>query len=231
MKQKLKKQDSGFTQVSNKILNDKSLSWKAKGIWSYLYSKPEDWDFSGKRICKDSIDGKSATYSGIKELEQRGYIKRKKEQSGRVIYYICFSQFPETAITENRNYRKPQLPKTGTISNKDINKYSLINNKEVRGKSPKTPKPTINVFDDFLKEKEKIVTLLGERGASKEWSAGEIEKFLNYWQEKNINTGKERWQLEKTFEPKRRFSTWIQRSAQYQRKNTSLNNKYKPAKI
>ncbi len=40
MKEKLKKQDVGFAQVKNDVLGDPSLSWKAKGIYAYLYGNP-----------------------------------------------------------------------------------------------------------------------------------------------------------------------------------------------
>ncbi|MDD5061594.1 MAG: DUF4373 domain-containing protein [Candidatus Marinimicrobia bacterium] len=38
------------------------------------------------------------------------------------------------------------------------------------------------------------------------------QEFLDYWQEKNPNGKKERWQMEKVFDIKRRFRTWLNRS-------------------
>jgi len=35
------------------------------------------------------------------------------------------------------------------------------------------------------------------------------QDFLSYWTEKNINGKKERWQMEKVFDIKRRFRTWL----------------------
>lgn len=51
------------------LLCDPNLSAKAKGIYAYLYSKPDDWDFSVERIVRDFQDGEKALYTGVKELE------------------------------------------------------------------------------------------------------------------------------------------------------------------
>ena len=37
----------------------------------------------------------------------------------------------------------------------------------------------------------------------------EVKKFTDYWTEKNKTGRKERWELEKTFEVKKRLSTWL----------------------
>jgi hypothetical protein len=47
---KIEKAGVNYTQVSNVVLSNKKLSWKAKGIYAYLFSKPDDWDFSTKRM-------------------------------------------------------------------------------------------------------------------------------------------------------------------------------------
>jgi hypothetical protein len=42
---KLKKYVRNYTQVPNDIINDKRLSLKAKGLYLFLVSKPDNWDF------------------------------------------------------------------------------------------------------------------------------------------------------------------------------------------
>jgi hypothetical protein len=118
MKQMLKKQKIGFTQINNKVLNDKNLSWKAKGVYCYIYSKTEDWQFSIKRIALDYSTGVEATTSAIKELEVSGYLKRVKKGDRRMLYYINYDKKP---ISGNPNLGKPQCGKTPTLSNKEFN--------------------------------------------------------------------------------------------------------------
>jgi hypothetical protein len=77
-----------YTQVSNVLIEDPRLSFKAKGIYAYIYSKPEDWDFSSKRMILETSDKLKAVQHGLKELEKYGYLKRNRQQSGRIEYII-----------------------------------------------------------------------------------------------------------------------------------------------
>ena len=69
------KQEIGFTQVKNEVLKDKNLSWKAKGLFTYLYSS--GWDSSIERIVTGSSDDIETTQAGLLELEKQGYLKRQ----------------------------------------------------------------------------------------------------------------------------------------------------------
>ena len=103
-----------FTQVANRVLNDASLSWKAKGIYAYLYSKPEGWNFSSTRMAQDSTDGRRGTLSGLAELETAGYITRERQNSGRMFYTILWKPKSPNGIQPKRHSAQK-----ATISNKD----------------------------------------------------------------------------------------------------------------
>lgn len=67
-----------YTVMANHHLKNKKLSLKAKGLLSMLLSLPDSWKHSivgYASICKDGVDGVTA---GIKELEENGYIVRKR---------------------------------------------------------------------------------------------------------------------------------------------------------
>lgn len=53
----------------NNVLNNNNLTWKAKGLYAYIQSKPDDWEFAVNRISKDAKDGRDSTGGGVKELE------------------------------------------------------------------------------------------------------------------------------------------------------------------
>lgn len=67
-----------FTIMSNHHLRNIKLSLKAKGLLSLMLSLPEDWDYTTKGlayICKDGID---SIATALKELEQHGYLTRRR---------------------------------------------------------------------------------------------------------------------------------------------------------
>ena len=70
--------DKNFTVMSNYHLQDKTLSFKAKGLLSFMLSLPEDWDYTIAGIAKYSKESVDSISSGIKELEQKGYVTRER---------------------------------------------------------------------------------------------------------------------------------------------------------
>lgn len=71
-----KDKEANFTIVDNGYLQDPSLSFKAKGILTYLLSLPDDWIVYYDEIIKHSIDGIKSFRSGIDELIRGSYIRR-----------------------------------------------------------------------------------------------------------------------------------------------------------
>lgn len=65
-----------YTVMSNYHFKDKKISWKAKGLLSTMLSLPEDWDYSIKGLEAMSTDGNKAVRSGLKELQDNGYLTR-----------------------------------------------------------------------------------------------------------------------------------------------------------
>lgn len=80
--EKIKKFNIGYTQVCNKILQDNRISLKAKGLYAYLFSKPDNWVFKIKIMLSELKDGRDSIYSGLNELITHGYILRKQINNG-----------------------------------------------------------------------------------------------------------------------------------------------------
>ena len=64
------------------MLNDTSLSWKAKGLFVYLWSQADEWEFYETEVVKHSTDGIRSMRAGLHELEEKGYLSRKRERVG-----------------------------------------------------------------------------------------------------------------------------------------------------
>lgn len=123
-----------FTQVANSVLNDDRISFRAKGIYAYLYSKPDGWDFAVSRIAKDSSEGRVAVNNGLLELEEFGYLYRKRLKTGRMEYTLSYSQVQKKPLSGKAKEAKSQCGKTCTVSNKDKEVIKSISNKELATK-------------------------------------------------------------------------------------------------
>lgn len=77
--------NSNYVVMNRTALNDKRLSWKAKGIMAYLLSMPDDWVFYMEELQSHSTDGKASFQSGFKELKDCGYVERRPVREGQRI--------------------------------------------------------------------------------------------------------------------------------------------------
>ena len=119
---RIKKQyQKGFTTVDNVVLNDTSLSWKAKGLFVYLWSQSDEWDFYETEVAKHSTDKVGSLKSGLKELEQQGYLKRKRtrDEKGKFIGN-------KWILSDNPMFKNPTLDNP-TLDNPMLENHTLTN--------------------------------------------------------------------------------------------------------
>lgn len=77
----IKKDNGNYTNTSNQLIRDESLTWKARGIFNYLWSQANEWQFYVSEVAQHSKDGERALKSGLLELEEHGYLKRVNRHS------------------------------------------------------------------------------------------------------------------------------------------------------
>jgi len=115
---------SNFAQVSNTVLADPTLSWKAKGLYSYLMSLPPDWHVRRSHLIEQSTEGRHAFESGLMELRDGGLltIEQLQDEQGQfsgTIWRVRVPGFPSLGSPASGS---PALRSTCTLSNtKDSN--------------------------------------------------------------------------------------------------------------
>jgi hypothetical protein len=70
-----------FTIVSNATVRDKKLSFRARGVLTWLLSQPDDWRCDATVIAANGTEGRDAVRTALRELKDLGYIRYVKEQS------------------------------------------------------------------------------------------------------------------------------------------------------
>lgn len=75
------KKENNFVQIDKRILNDKELSWQAKGLHTYLMSLPDNWVVNVSDLKNRSTNGRDSTGAIINELIAAGYVTRQLLQS------------------------------------------------------------------------------------------------------------------------------------------------------
>lgn len=91
-----------FTILDNTCIRDSNLSWKAKGLHTYLMSLPEDWKICLSDLVNRSVDGRDSMNTAIKELETFGYLKRVIERKENGCFkHFCYMVFECPIKSEN----------------------------------------------------------------------------------------------------------------------------------
>lgn len=136
--------EKNFTVVHNSLINDKSLSLKAKGLFLFMASKNEGWNFTLRSMAKQIKEGVGSISSAIDELKENGYLSYKKNNDGTGIYVLNYQkQDPNPKNPDLPNTENPNLQKPERINNTDLN-----NNTDLK----KTNKEKKDIdFDELLK--------------------------------------------------------------------------------
>lgn len=73
--------ERNFWSCPNDLLYDKEISLKAKGLYTYIQAKSEDWDYSARWISYENKDGLDWIQAWLNELEKSWYLTRKRFQN------------------------------------------------------------------------------------------------------------------------------------------------------
>lgn len=159
-----------YSVISNKFLNDDNLSWKAKGILTWLLSRQDGWKPLLVDMQQRSKDGRDSTAAGINELVEHGYIVRHKIRDDKGLlkgyeYQVYEEPVNGLTATENPNTDNSNTEKPTLISTDKLNTHKL-STKEVN----KTAKAVFD-FSDFLENEVLVI---------KEWLQYKQERKQSY---------------------------------------------------
>lgn len=139
-----------FTVLQNKMLRDRRLSLKIKGLFAVMLSRPGNWQFSVSGLSAFTGAGRDAIRSALKELRETGYLTLKQqshEENGKFSgsVYILHEEgihpleeakeeqtpWPDNPYTDNPPSAQPSTENPTQI-NTDLTKDCL-------NKPPKAP--------------------------------------------------------------------------------------------
>jgi uncharacterized phage protein (TIGR02220 family) len=119
-----------YSVIANQCFRDETISAKAKGIFAYIMTLPEDWKIYRTELIKHFSDGKDSIRSGFDELIEKGYIVQKKsrDEAGRMSG--CEYDIYETPLKNNDMAEKPtaENPPSETPPLLSTNKLPITEN-------------------------------------------------------------------------------------------------------
>lgn len=156
-----KEKANHVTIVDQALVRDDRLSWKARGIFMYLWSQADSWEFNEIEVSRHATDGRDSLRSGLKELENNGYLDRKRERDDKGRVGSSKWVLHEKPMLKNRTLDK-SMQDNGTqryhqlkITSKEDNIKRSIYSQAQPDKSSDTRKKIIDYLNEKLGTKYK----------------------------------------------------------------------------
>jgi biotin operon repressor len=114
--------ESNFSVMSNAVIRDSRLSYRARGVLLEILSRPDNWRVSGDSLARSGKEGRDAILTALKELRDCGYIRmvkiRKEDGTFETTNYVYDSPqdvapSPENPTTASVEPPYPEKPPTG----------------------------------------------------------------------------------------------------------------------
>ncbi|WP_239441358.1 helix-turn-helix domain-containing protein [Staphylococcus sp. GDY8P19P] len=138
--------------ASKYYVEDEKISWKAKGIMSYLFSKPDDWQIYQTQLEKVSIDGKASVRSTINELIDNGYMtrqSRRKSNGDFDGYDYTLHEYPTNDGVRKMEDAKMEIAKMEIAKSDTTNNNSTNNDLTNNDINTSATKVTQEQFDQW----------------------------------------------------------------------------------
>ena len=135
-----------YTMVNRTITEDPRISWKAKGIWLYAFSRPNDWTFYLADLVKRSTDGKESVSSGLRELEKFGYLERTQTRmkDGKMgPNEWLFHEVPQEIKKSSPQTENPSTVDPSTDNPPLLNNNPIPNKKNNNPAEPEAPSAVV----------------------------------------------------------------------------------------
>lgn len=164
--------------MSRHTAQDRNLSFEARGLLSYLLSKPENWEVQIPDLMNEGNCGRDRVYRVIRELTERKYIKREAirhdNKYAGIRYTVYELPYTDSQDTGFQDTEKPKLQSTDRNKRKKKTASAEADAGTPPLKVVKKPRPRNPLFDVVAKE------VFGLEPNDLEENEGRIAKISNW---------------------------------------------------
>ena len=217
-------------QVNQLILSETNLDIIDGAILDYLHTycssrnkkidkqriKDDDGDWTWvnyQTLLKDMpllrIKSSGALTPRIKKIEEAGYIETYRKGNQK-LFIRMNEKIDELFIKKDSSIHEDEQLSSKSCSPERTNYNTKVNNNTIDKREEITPKDEMILFIESEEYFNDMASMISTKLVVAEFVVKkELKRFLNYWMEKNGSGKKQRWEMQKTFELKRRLATWF----------------------
>ena len=151
--------NKNYTVMSNYHLRDRDLSYKAKGLLSFMLSLPEDWDYSLAGLCSISKESRDSIRSILKELQEHHYVEIEKVRGDKGYFEYNYLIYEKPHFIDLENEQNNPDTENPHLDTPNVEMPTQINTNKINTKKQidKDDKTKISSF--FVPEEHNILTL------------------------------------------------------------------------
>jgi hypothetical protein len=196
-----KTKENPYVMIDKRIIDNKDLSFKAKGILTYLLSRPNGWEVNLEDLSNRGTDGLAAVKSGVKELKDAGYLRHSgiRKASGQfdtVIWEVYeapqvgnqLTDTPTGGVSPQVDFQSPQVdypqvgnPQVGNpqVDNRTQVVLSTLSNNDLNSNDLSIKRTRANIFGIEASILQDRPTVIGDLQVVKRgWADGIPEPEL-----------------------------------------------------
>ena len=138
-----------------KLLEDRNISLKAKGIYAFMESKIDGWNFSASSMASQLKESRKTILVAMQELKANGWLTYHKNRDGSGVYelignYVTSPQPENDTMLFQSHSPKSTRCKNDTVSKTDcINKKDYFNKNNLSNKNNKHIQRRLNEIENF----------------------------------------------------------------------------------
>lgn len=162
-----KNPDNPYVMVDRRPIDNPNLSYRAKGVLTYLLSRPDGWEVNIGDLVKHGVEGRDALRATLKELREAGHLEYQQERqagkfsTGKILVYEVPLAEPQTDFQEADlpEMDKPRAENPTQVlnklsSNKENNKTTTSAKSEAFTLYEKNIGPLTPMIADSIKDAE-----------------------------------------------------------------------------
>lgn len=128
-----KAKKDNYSIISNGYVRNTKLSWKAKGLLTYLLHLPPTWKINIVHLQQQASDGRHSLKQGLKELQEHGYLTHENlREKGKFCGHLWIVH--EEPIFDEVNIEKSPQAENPHAVNRHAENRPLVNTKDSESK-------------------------------------------------------------------------------------------------
>ena len=155
MSNTLRKPKNPYGSSPRKLLEDKNISLKAKGIYAFMECKIDGWNFTASSMASQLKESRKTILVAMQELKTNGWLTYHKNRDGSGVYelignYVTSPQPENDTMLLQSHSPKSTRCKNDTVSKTDcINKKDYFNKNNLSNKNNKHIQRRLNEIENF----------------------------------------------------------------------------------